>query len=58
MKYTVSNEYNIAGETNHHTAEAALKARDKREGLGWIVYDSDGNVWDRDFNGIPTIINN
>ena len=46
MKYTVANAYGIAGNTTHATATAALKARDKREGDGWVVTDDDGNTWD------------
>ena len=46
--YTVRNMYGIGGGSRHRTPEAALKARDRREGAGWIVEDQDGNVWDRD----------
>ena len=42
-KYKVTNVYNIRGESNHRTAEAALNAAKKREGDGWIVIDQDGN---------------
>ena len=44
--YTVCNTYKMTGESIHRTPEAALKARDKREGIGWIVKDSTGNSWD------------
>ena len=46
MNYTVKNEYGISGESNHKTIEAALRARDKRAGRGWIVEDSEGNRYD------------
>ena len=46
MNYKVRNEYGINGESNHKTSEAALKARDKRAGEGWIVIDTARNVWD------------
>ena len=46
MKYTVTNTYGIGGESNHRTVEAALNTASKREGLGWIVVDEDGNQWD------------
>jgi hypothetical protein len=45
-KYTVSNVYDISGESNHRTPEAAIKAARKREGDGWIVVDQDDNQWD------------
>lgn len=44
--YTVKNVYSIAGESRHLTPDAALKAAKKREGIGWIVTDQDGNQWD------------
>ena len=56
MKYTVKNIYNVAGESNHRTINAALKARDKREGLGWIVVDETGKTYDHDFNSRPVAI--
>ena len=49
MIYTVTNIYGINGESNHKTATAALRARDKREGDGWIVTSSDGSQIDRDW---------
>ena len=45
-KYTVQNVYGISGESSHRTAVAAIKAARKREGVGWIVVDQDGNQWD------------
>ena len=56
MKYTVSNRYNVSGESTHKTPEAALKSAAKREGLGWYVSDDEGNIWDWDINGSPEII--
>ena len=44
-KYRVKNVYGIAGESAHRTPEAALKAADRREGIGWQVTDEDGNIW-------------
>ena len=44
-KYTVKNIYGIAGESTHRTPEAALRARDRREGDGWVVEDDDGYQW-------------
>ena len=49
-KYTVTNIYDINNGSNHRTAEAAIKAAGKREGIGWIVLDQDGNQWDTDGN--------
>ena len=46
MKYKTGNIYGIKGETTHKTAEAALTARDKREGAGWVVRDSEGGYWE------------
>jgi len=46
MKYTVTNHYGVRGETTHRTPEAALKAANKREGIGWEVHDDSGNRWD------------
>ncbi len=46
MKYYVTNRYGIAGETAHRSARAALRARDAREGLGWVVTDEAGNYYD------------
>lgn len=43
--YTVSNVYDIAGESSHRTPEAACRAAAKREGDGWIVTDQDGKRW-------------
>ena len=56
MKYTVTNVYDIAGESTHRTPEAAIKAAKKREGEGWTVYDSDGNQWWTDADGNPVKI--
>lgn len=56
MKYTVTNYYGINGDSNHKSAEAALNARDKREGDGWYVVDENGTRWDRDFDGKPVVI--
>jgi hypothetical protein len=58
MKYTVTNAYNIAGETTHRKVEVALKTASKREGDGWIVMDEDGNQWTTDFDGHPICLNN
>lgn len=57
-KYTVINEYGISGESSHRSVVAALKNKDSRNGLGWIVRDQDGNVWDVDFDGNPVKKNN
>jgi len=46
MQYTVKNDYGITGTSTHQTPESALRARDRREGTGWIVEDEDGNRWD------------
>ena len=50
VKYTVKNTYrdkdDVRGQTTHRKPETALKARDKREGVGWIVIDEQGNEWD------------
>ena len=46
MKYTVKNIYGGGGSSHHKTPEAALKAASRREGLGWIVLDDQGNQWD------------
>jgi len=46
MKYHVKNIYGIQGESTHIRPKNAIKARDKREGTGWIVVDEDGKVWD------------
>jgi hypothetical protein len=54
MTYTVTNTYGIGGESKHNTPEAALKAADKREGIGWIVVDDNGNQWD--WNGPDAVI--
>ena len=37
--YTVYNTYGIRGETNHRKFEAAVKARARCEGVGWVIYD-------------------
>ena len=55
LKYKVENTYGIHGETNHNCVGSALQARDRREGLGWVVVDQAGNVWDHDSNGFATI---
>lgn len=55
-RYTVVNKYDIQGESYHEKVEAALKARDKREGEGWQVVDLAGNIWERDFDGKPQIV--
>ena len=52
--YTVENTYGIAGQSNHRTPEAAIKAAGKREGIGWIVTDSGGHRWDH--NGSAAVI--
>jgi hypothetical protein len=44
-KWTVTNVYEIRGETTHRTPEAALRAAKRREGEGWIVLDAAGNQW-------------
>ena len=44
--YTVTNIYGISGDTYHATVNAALKARDMREGEGWMVKDGNGDCWD------------
>ena len=54
MKFKVTNVYGIEGETNHRTPEAALRAAAKREGLGWVVLDDEGNQWD--WNGPEAVI--
>lgn len=54
MRYTVKNIYGIAGESNHKSPELAIKARDKREGSGWVVVDSAGNTWDM-YGDIPVV---
>lgn len=45
-KYKVINKYRVHGESDHRTPEAALKARGRREGVGWMVIDDNGNFWD------------
>ena len=50
ITYTVRNVYDIKGTSTHRTPEAACKAARKREGEGWVVYDSDGNRWTMDGN--------
>lgn len=45
-RYTVINVYGIQGETTHRKVGAAIKARDKREGDGWVVVDDEGNRYD------------
>ena len=49
IKYYVINTYNIKGKSKHFKIENAFKAKNKREGLGWIVIDEKGNVFDQDF---------
>ena len=44
--YTVKNIYGINGETHHRSALSALRAKARREGLGWIVADNDGNIYE------------
>ena len=44
--YTVKNIYGINGETHHKTAIAALRAKSRREGMGWVVSDAAGNIYD------------
>ena len=51
--YTVKNIYGIGVETYFDTEEAALEAKARREGLGWVVEDEKGHILDRDFEGIP-----
>ena len=47
MKYTCRNIYGIAGESNHRTPQAAIKAARSHEGNGWIVEDETGlNYWE------------
>ena len=54
MKYTVTNIFGIAGESNHRKVEAALKDSAKREGAGWIVVDDSGDQWG--FNGDKAVV--
>jgi hypothetical protein len=56
MKYKVTNIYGVKGDTNHRTPEAAIKARDKREGIGWVVCDQDGNELGRGPHDKPVIV--
>ena len=42
MIYTVKNIYNIGGESRHRNFERAVKARDSREGAGWMIVDDSG----------------
>ena len=56
MKFTVTNIFTGSGETTHRKVETALKAKDGREGSGWIVLDSNGNEWGVDFDGNPVIV--
>jgi len=43
MKYTVKNTYGICGESNHRSFKAAVTARNRHEGEGWVIFDADGN---------------
>ncbi len=53
-QYKVYNTYGIAGESRHSTPELALKARNAREGEGWIAERiSDGATVD---NNGPDIV--
>ncbi|MDD5598673.1 MAG: hypothetical protein PHV82_12070 [Victivallaceae bacterium] len=54
-KYTVKNIYGIGKESSHKSAELALRAKSQRAGSGWIVEDSNGNRWDKNFDGTPAI---
>jgi len=45
MLYTVTNKYGVRGTSAHRTARAALREAAKREGEGWVVYDSTGDRW-------------
>lgn len=53
--YRVKNIYGVKGGSRHFKVSEALKARDAREGVGWVVTDSMGNRWDWDFAGTPRI---
>ena len=54
-KYEVVNKYGIKGVSTHRTPGAALKAARKREGEGWEVWDTEGNRWESDFEGVARI---
>ena len=43
MKYNVINTYGICGESNHRSFKAAVTARNRHEGEGWVIFDTDGN---------------
>ena len=49
-KYYVVNTYGAKGST-HRSLTAAIKARDRREGLAWQVENKDGHIFDVDFAG-------
>ena len=53
--FRVKNIYGVKGGSRHFKVSAALKARDAREGAGWVVIDSMGYRWDWDFEGTPRI---
>lgn len=55
MKYTVKNQYHESGQSTHRSIDRALDRKDYHEGLGWIVVDDKGNIWDRDFSTRPRI---
>jgi hypothetical protein len=46
--FSVTNAYDIHGESTHRTPEAALRAARRREGDGWQVIDSNGKRWTMD----------
>jgi len=53
MQYTVTNWYGISGESHHRSVIRALKERDRREGEGWYVQDTNGDTydWNDDYTG-------
>ena len=44
--YKVTNHYGIGGESRHRNFERAVKARDSREGDGWMIVDDSGTCLD------------
>ena len=44
-KYYVRNVYGLIGSA-HKTVRAALRERDTREGIGWVVEDDNGAGYD------------
>ena len=54
-KYMVKNIWSDVIASSHRNVKNAILTARRMIGIGWFVFDTDGNEWDFDFDGRPVI---